>query len=184
MEILSPRGRRPSWARALKQADRYVSCVRIKVRPGACAALRREGRVRGRTFAPGSSTRWGRPEQYGRVDDDLEDHAPPTWLLRFGRGIGRFRSSCQVHLEAPPNPLFSPPNPPIGSITAPMGVFPAYLSLIGLEFDVERVDLYDRLLAYVYGGGEMFNELLLEEGYAQAYPYEPNTRYEGRFADA
>ena len=55
---------------------------------------------------------------------------------------------------------------------------------VGLEFDAEREDQYDRLLAYVYVGGEMFNEVLLEGGYAQAYPYEPNTRYEGRFAVA
>jgi micrococcal nuclease len=55
---------------------------------------------------------------------------------------------------------------------------------VGLEFDVEREDQYDRLLAYVYVGEEMFNEVLLEEGYAQAYPYEPNTRYEERFAEA
>jgi micrococcal nuclease len=55
---------------------------------------------------------------------------------------------------------------------------------VGLEFDVEREDQYDRLLAYVYTGGEMFNEDLVEEGLAQAYPYEPNTRYEGRFAAA
>src|SRR3712207_8391569 len=41
---------------------------------------------------------------------------------------------------------------------------------VGLEFDEEREDQYDRLLAYVYVGGEMFNEVLLEEGYAQAYP--------------
>ncbi len=55
---------------------------------------------------------------------------------------------------------------------------------VGLEFDVEREDQYGRLLAYVYLGGEMFNEVLVEEGLAQAYPYEPNTRYEGRFAAA
>lgn len=55
---------------------------------------------------------------------------------------------------------------------------------VGLEFDVEREDQYDRLLAYVYLGGEMFNEVLVEEGYAQAYPYDPNTRYEERFAAA
>lgn len=53
---------------------------------------------------------------------------------------------------------------------------------VGLEFDVEREDQYGRLLAYVYLGGEMFNEVLVEEGYAQAYPYDPNTRYEGRLA--
>jgi micrococcal nuclease len=55
---------------------------------------------------------------------------------------------------------------------------------VGLEFDVEREDQYDRLLAYVYLDGEMFNEVLVEEGLAQAYPYEPNTRYEERFAAA
>ena len=55
---------------------------------------------------------------------------------------------------------------------------------VDLEFDEEMEDQYGRLLAYVHVGGEMFNEVLLEEGYAQAYPYEPNTRYEGRFASA
>jgi micrococcal nuclease len=55
---------------------------------------------------------------------------------------------------------------------------------VGLEFDVEREDQYGRLLAYVYVADEMFNEALVEEGYAQAYPYEPNTSYEGRFAAA
>lgn len=55
---------------------------------------------------------------------------------------------------------------------------------VDLEFGVEREDQYGRLLAYVYVGREMFNEILLEEGYAQAYPYEPNTRYEERFAAA
>ncbi len=55
---------------------------------------------------------------------------------------------------------------------------------VGLEFDVERIDQYDRLLAYVYVGGEMFNEELVEKGYAQAYPYPPNTKYQSRFAEA
>ena len=30
----------------------------------------------------------------------------------------------------------------------------------------------------------MFNEVLVAEGYAQAYPYKPNTEYEGTFASA
>lgn len=55
---------------------------------------------------------------------------------------------------------------------------------VGLEFGVERTDQYGRLLAYVYVGEEMFNEILVEEGYAQAYPYEPDTEYEDRFATA
>jgi len=56
---------------------------------------------------------------------------------------------------------------------------------VDLEFGAERTDQYDRLLAYVYTrDGRMFNEDLLEEGYAQAYPYPPNTKYEDRFAAA
>ncbi len=56
---------------------------------------------------------------------------------------------------------------------------------VELEFDVERTDQYGRLLAYVYPeGGEMFNENLVEGGYAQAYPYPPNTRYADRLAAA
>ena len=55
---------------------------------------------------------------------------------------------------------------------------------VGLEFGAERTDQYDRLLAYVYLGNEMFNEVLVAEGYAQAYPYKPNTEYEGTFASA
>ena len=49
---------------------------------------------------------------------------------------------------------------------------------------MEQEDQYGRLLAYVYLDGEMFNEVLVGEGLAQAYPHEPNTRYEERFAAA
>ena len=55
---------------------------------------------------------------------------------------------------------------------------------VGLEFDEERVDQYGRLLAYVHAGGSMFNEELLRKGYAQAYPYPPNTAHATRFAAA
>jgi micrococcal nuclease len=55
---------------------------------------------------------------------------------------------------------------------------------INLEFDEERVDQYDRLLAYVYLGGSMFNEELVAKGYARAYPYPPNTAHAATFAAA
>ena len=55
---------------------------------------------------------------------------------------------------------------------------------VSLEFNKERIDQYDRLLAYVYTGDAMFNEELVERGYAQAHPYPPNTTYEARFAVA
>ena len=56
---------------------------------------------------------------------------------------------------------------------------------VGLEFDVEKTDRYDRLLAYVYPPeGTMFNETLLEEGYARVSTFPPNTRYVERFETA
>jgi micrococcal nuclease len=55
---------------------------------------------------------------------------------------------------------------------------------VGLEFDQEKFDDYDRLLGYVYIDGQMFNKELVEQGYAQAYPYEPNTRYANTFEEA
>ncbi len=56
---------------------------------------------------------------------------------------------------------------------------------VELEFGVEKTDRYDRLLAYIYTeDGEMFNEDLVEGGYAQAYPYPPDTKYADRFAAA
>jgi micrococcal nuclease len=54
-----------------------------------------------------------------------------------------------------------------------------------LEFDVEKVDQYDRLLAYLWlSDGRMFNEVLLKEGYAQVATFPPNVKYFERFQEA
>jgi micrococcal nuclease len=56
---------------------------------------------------------------------------------------------------------------------------------VGLELDVQKIDPYGRLLAYVYlPDGRMFNETLLEEGYAQVATFPPNVKYEDRFLEA
>jgi micrococcal nuclease len=55
---------------------------------------------------------------------------------------------------------------------------------VGLEFDEERTDRDGRLLAYAYQDGGMFNEALLEGGYAQVATFPPNTRYVERFEEA
>jgi micrococcal nuclease len=56
---------------------------------------------------------------------------------------------------------------------------------VSLELDVQKVDPYGRLLAYVYlPGGEMFNETLVEEGYAQIATFPPNVKYTDRFLEA
>jgi endonuclease YncB( thermonuclease family) len=58
---------------------------------------------------------------------------------------------------------------------------------VTLEFDEDRVDPYDRALAYVWVpvlDGELFNETLVREGLARVSTFEPNVKYEDRFLAA
>jgi micrococcal nuclease len=55
---------------------------------------------------------------------------------------------------------------------------------VRLEFDVELVDPFDRTLAYVWVGDELFNETLVREGYALVTTFPPNVRYVDRFVSA
>jgi micrococcal nuclease len=55
---------------------------------------------------------------------------------------------------------------------------------VHLEFDVERHDRYGRVLAYVWLDGELFNERLVDEGYAVVTTFPPNVRYVERFTVA
>ena len=55
---------------------------------------------------------------------------------------------------------------------------------VTLVFGQERVDQFDRLLAYVRLNGSSFNETLLRQGYAQLYIVPPNDRFEARFRQA
>jgi micrococcal nuclease len=48
---------------------------------------------------------------------------------------------------------------------------------VKLEFDRERRDVYDRLLAYVYLDERFFNAELIEGGYARTLEIEPNTSH-------
>jgi len=56
---------------------------------------------------------------------------------------------------------------------------------VALEFDVERIDPYERVLAYVWlPDGKMFNEVLVRGGYAQVATFPPNVKYVERFLAA
>lgn len=48
---------------------------------------------------------------------------------------------------------------------------------VRLEFDEERTDAFDRLLAYVHVGEEMVNAKLVQEGLAHAFFIGPSRRY-------
>jgi micrococcal nuclease len=55
---------------------------------------------------------------------------------------------------------------------------------VELEFDVELTDRYDRTLAYVWLGTELFNRTLVAEGYATVTTFPPNVKYVDEFTDA
>jgi len=52
---------------------------------------------------------------------------------------------------------------------------------IVLEFDKDKRDKYNRLLAYVYVDGKSVNEALLAEGLAKVVVYAPNDKYEDKY---
>jgi micrococcal nuclease len=53
---------------------------------------------------------------------------------------------------------------------------------VRLEFDRERRDVYDRLLAYAYVGDRFVNAELIRGGYARTLEIEPNTRHAEQLA--
>ena len=55
---------------------------------------------------------------------------------------------------------------------------------VELEKDISETDSFGRLLRYVYVGGQMVNEALVQEGYAQVATYPPDVKYVERFLAA
>jgi micrococcal nuclease len=55
---------------------------------------------------------------------------------------------------------------------------------VELEYDVERTDRYDRVLAYVWLDGVLFNQRILRRGYAVLSTFPPNVRYVDRLTAA
>ncbi|MEE8317466.1 MAG: thermonuclease family protein [Candidatus Omnitrophota bacterium] len=55
---------------------------------------------------------------------------------------------------------------------------------IRLEFDVQKRDRYNRLLAYVYIGDKMVNLELVRQGYSMIYTYPPNVKHIEKFLKA
>ena len=57
---------------------------------------------------------------------------------------------------------------------------------VRLERDIEARDRYDRLLAYVFRADDdvLVNRLLVEEGFAESYPYPPNTARQDELDEA
>lgn len=55
---------------------------------------------------------------------------------------------------------------------------------VALEKDKSEKDRYGRLLRYVYFNGTFINLVMVEEGFAKAYPYAPDTSFKNEFQTA
>ncbi len=53
-----------------------------------------------------------------------------------------------------------------------------------IEYDVNKLDKYHRLLGYCFAGGKMLNEELLSHGLAHLFFMEPNNKYANRLQKA
>jgi micrococcal nuclease len=57
--------------------------------------------------------------------------------------------------------------------------------IVTIEFDVQKLDKYKRLLGYVYlSDGKMLNEEIVKAGYANVMTIPPNVKYKDRFSKA
>ena len=55
--------------------------------------------------------------------------------------------------------------------------------MVVLEKDISETDRYGRLLRYVWVNGEMVNELLVRQGFAQVSTYPPDVKYQQLFLE-
>ncbi len=53
---------------------------------------------------------------------------------------------------------------------------------VRLEKDISDTDRYNRLLRYIFIDGVFINKEMVRQGYATAYPYEPDTTYKNEFS--
>jgi micrococcal nuclease len=129
---------------------------------------------------PSASNALTRPEDYDAtvkvtevVDGDTIDISPSV------EGLSRVRL---IGMDTPEVYFGTQPYGPEASAYAKQQLDGEE---VNLELDVQKIDPYGRLLAYVYlPDREMFNEVLLEEGYAQVATFPPNVKYVDRFLEA
>lgn len=94
----------------------------------------------------------------------------------------------EIRLIGIDTPEVKDPRKPIGCYAIEASNFTKSIltnATVTLEFDKELRDKYKRLLAYVWlSDGQMFNWILVKEGYATTATIKPNTRYENLFKQA
>jgi micrococcal nuclease len=91
---------------------------------------------------------------------------------------GRTERIRLIGMDAPE--IEHPPQPAecFGDASAAFAARALRGASVRIEFDVERRDRFDRLLAYVFRGDELFNATLVSRGFAIERAYPPNLAHQ------
>lgn len=160
------------WGCAPPQGDTVVGGTTAVEQPRTALSEPRQGKI-----DDGGLSSWGRVVAVSRVvDGDTIEVSPAIEGIEDVRLIG-------VDTPETRHPEYG--EQPYGQRASEFTASRLEGRRVALEFDVERVDGYGRLLAYVWtSGGSMFNEALVRRGYAQVATFPPNVEYTDRFLDA
>jgi micrococcal nuclease len=125
----------------------------------------------------------GRPRDAGRIvfvdrviDGDTIEVA-----------LGGVADEVEVRLIGADAPETVPPGKPaecLGPTASAFAIHALGGERVRLEFDVQRIDRFGRVLAYVWTDGKLFNQSLVEHGLATLETDPPHVRYVDRIAAA
>jgi micrococcal nuclease len=118
------------------------------------------------------------------VDGDTIDVAITGRVEGPGAGLAQVGRTYRVRLLGIDTPETVKPGTPVQCYGHQASAATTALLQDGevrLVKDVEETDQYDRLLRYVYFGGEMANARLVANGYAYVLTYPPNVRHAALF---
>jgi micrococcal nuclease len=140
--------------------------------------------------ALGAKVTWTEATKAIDIEPQVEPAPPPgaekVIVKRVvGGGTVELEDGRQVRLIGVDTPDTLAPGKPVQRYGPEASEFiKAHLagSTIYLEYDLEKQDLLGRTLAYIWlEDGQLFNEILVREGYAQIMTASPNVRYADRF---
>jgi endonuclease YncB( thermonuclease family) len=134
---------------------------------------------------------WGSaPNAEAQTEGDLEQYGVVVTVTRVVDGdtievSPEVQGTQDVRLIGADTPEVSGEQEPGGQEASTFTTEQLEDEQVALEFDEETVDRYGRALAYVWlPGGELFNETLVRQGYAEVAAFEPNVKYVDRFEEA
>ena len=123
-------------------------------------------------------------------NDNVPDNTIPATVVRVVDGDtlkatvdGKEETVRLILVDTPETVHPSKPVQPFGPEASDFAKETLEGKEVELELDVSERDQYGRILAYVWIGDKMFNEMLLEKGLARVSVFPPDVKYVDRFRE-